>query len=49
MKTNNEITLVKCERCGKVIPVSAIGIPVDYVWRDGVALCHECNKKEAKK
>ena len=33
----------------KLIQPNAMGIPVDYVWRDGRSLCHECNKKEAKK
>ena len=48
MKEKKEITIVKCERCGKLIQPNAMGVPVDYVWRDGRSLCHECNKKEAK-
>ena len=47
MKEKVEITIVKCERCGKLIQPNAMGVP--YVWRDGRSLCHECNKKEAKK
>lgn len=39
---------VKCERCGKVIPISNsdVGYATDYVWRNGKNLCKECNKKE---
>ena len=48
IKEKVEITIVKCERCGKLIQPNAMGLPVDYVWRDGRSLCHECNKKEAK-
>ena len=49
MKEKVETTIVKCEKCGKLIQPNAMGVPVDYVWQDGRSLCHECNKKEAKK
>lgn len=42
-------TVVRCACCGKDIPPNAIGIATEYVWRDGVNLCFECNKKAAKK
>ena len=48
MKEKKETTMVKCERCGKLIQPNAMGIPVDYVWRDGRSLCHECNRKELR-
>ena len=48
MKEKSETTIVKCERCCKLIQPNAMGVPVDYVWRDGRSPCHECNKKEAR-
>lgn len=39
----------KCAHCGKIIQPNHLGLVVDCVWRDGVDLCFECNKKEANK
>ena len=41
-KLIGKIDLTRCS------PANAMGVPVDYVWRNGRSLCHECNKKEAK-
>ena len=39
----------KCAHCGKLIQPNHLGLVVDCVWRDGIDLCFECNKKEANK
>lgn len=39
----------KCAHCGKLIQPNHLELVVDFVWRDGVDLCFECNKKEANK
>lgn len=38
---------ITCCVCGKVVPPSACGIPVDYVWFNGKNICKECVAKGA--
>lgn len=48
-KNEIQFATVVCKKCGAVIQPNRLGIPTDYVWRDGTVLCNECNKKEGSK